>query len=443
MIEQLRVKLITVTTVAVALMLTVIFTLVNALNYHHTTRNADEMLAFIAQNNGIIPQFMEEIEKEEDNAPIWNGGRRRNLPTQFNEESRYQTRYFIVQYDKERAVLDINTSHVAAVSNDSALTRANKVLRSGYKSGYSDMYRYLVRETDFGEIVIFLDCSIQLQSAFAMVLTSCVIAIICLGAIFIVIFVFSKRVIRPMIDNIERQKRFVTDAGHELKTPLAIISANVEVMELMDGSNEWLDSIKNQVTRMDKLVKSMLQLARMDETTAELVFTNFDLAEAFHETAEPFKIMATQKGRTLRLNAPHTLPFYGDENAIKNLISILIDNAIKYSNEDGEIDARIKRSGKSVAIEVLNTAQSVDEENLERLFDRFYRPDSSRSRNTGGYGIGLSMARRITESHKGRIYAEKAKDRENAVIFRAVFKANPKAAKAAKTPKSETKTKAE
>ena len=207
MINQLRAKLITVTMIAVAIMLIIIFALMNIMNFYHTTQNADDMLAFIAENNGILPEILPE-ERE------WNN--RRDLPSQFNEESPYQTRYFIVQYDKLRNIIDINTSHVAAVTESAAIRHAAKALNSGFSSGYSNMYRYLVQDTDFGKIVIFLDCSLQLQSTFAMILTSCFIALFCMMAIFIVIFMFSKRVIKPMIDNIEKQKRFVTDAGHEL-----------------------------------------------------------------------------------------------------------------------------------------------------------------------------------------------------------------------------------
>lgn len=411
MINQLRAKLITVTMIAVAIMLIIIFALMNIMNFYHTTQNADDMLAFIAENNGILPEILPE-ERERNN--------RRDLPSQFNEESPYQTRYFIVQYDKLRNIIDINTSHVAAVTESAAIRHAAKALNSGFSSGYSNMYRYLVQDTDFGKIVIFLDCSLQLQSTFAMILTSCFIALFCMMAIFIVIFMFSKRVIKPMIDNIEKQKRFVTDAGHELKTPLAIINANVEVLELMNGSNEWLGSIKNQVSRLDKLVKSMLQLAKMEETSFTPIYGTFDLSKTFFETAQPFITMAKQNGKTLKVNSAQNVSFHGDENAIKNLISIFIDNAIKYSNEGGTIKASLKREGKNITIEVRNSADSIDETSLGRLFDRFYRPDSSRSRDTGGYGIGLSMARRIVESHKGKISASKIND--HTISFRVVFK---------------------
>ena len=149
MINQLRAKLITVTMIAVAIMLIIIFALMNIINFYHTTQNADDMLAFIAENNGTLPEILPE-ERDRNN--------RKDLPSQFNEESPYQTRYFIVQYDKLRNIIDINTSHVAAVTESAAISHASKALNSGFSSGYSNMYRYLVKDTDFGKIVIFLDC---------------------------------------------------------------------------------------------------------------------------------------------------------------------------------------------------------------------------------------------------------------------------------------------
>lgn len=417
MINKLRRKLISVTMISVTLVLIIIFAVTNIYNYYNTAKNADEMLAFIAENNGTVPYMHIEDEDRSKN----------NLPIQFTEESPYQTRYFIVQYNRLGDIIDINISHIAAITDAGAAYYASEILKSGSESGYKRMYRYLVRETDFGRIVIFLDCSIQLQSVFSMMLASSFIALFCISAIFIVIFVCANRLIRPFFENMEKQKRFVTDAGHELKTPLAIINANVEVLELMNGSNEWLVSIKNQVARMDQLVKNMLQLAKMEENSFVPVYAEFDLSKAFSETAEPFKIMAQQKNRLLKVSVPEGVRFVGDENAIKNLISIFIDNAIKYSDENGTIEAALVRNGKEIIIEVANTSKNIDEKNLGRLFDRFYRPDASRARETGGYGIGLSMASSIVERHKGKISA--AKTGENKISFKAVFRSPSLAAK--------------
>lgn len=390
MVNKFRRRLLLVTMSAVALVMTFIFVATNMMNYFHIAANADDMLTLIAQNEGIVPARPEETFNDV-----------------LTEESQYQTRYFIVQLNHQQSIIDINTSHVAAIDAHAAEEYTWKILSDGTTVGYMDVYRYKVAPTDFGQIVIFLDCSLQLRSYFSMMATSGAIAVTSSLIIFLVIFLFSKHFIRPMVDSIEKQKRFITDAGHELKTPLAIINANVEVMELINGSNEWTDSIKNQITRLDQLVKSMLQLAKMEENTLTPVFIDFDLTKAFLEITEPFEIMAQQKNRTLTIRAQENIHLYGDESAIRNLISILVDNAIKYSTDNGIIEATLRRDGKAIKIKVRNSSDPTKNDNLNRLFDRFYRPDSARSRESGGFGIGLSMARTIVDSHKGKISAQR------------------------------------
>lgn len=410
MIGRLRRKLIIVMMGATSIILAVVFFATNMFNYKYLQKNADDMLTLIAENNGVIPEFPEMLPN------------RHQIPESLSRESVYQTRYFIVQYDKLNNIIDVNRTHIAAVSDMEAAELANAVLKRGALSGYSGIYRFKSQLTDFGRIIIFLDCSIQLKSALSMVFTSCFIALACILAIFIVICIFSRRFLKPMIDNIEKQKRFITDAGHELKTPLAIINANVEVMEIMSGSNEWLESVKNQVKRLDQLVKSMLQLAKMEEGTLSPVLSDFDLSSAFSEITEPFKTMASQKGKTLWIHTQPGVRMNGDEGSIRNLISILVDNAIKYCSDDGTIDAALTRDGKNIKIKVRNSSNAQNGGSLERLFDRFYRPDDSRARETGGFGIGLSMAKTIVDAHKGKISAKY--ENGGYVSFNVVFKTN-------------------
>lgn len=408
MIGKIKRKLIIVIMTAVAVVLTIIFVAMNVMNYLHMAKSADDMLVLIAENNGTIPEYPQiDIPKE-------------RLPEQLSRESAYQTRYFIVQYDKQDSVIDINLSHIASISYEDAEKYAAEVSKRDSIAGYRGIYRYRIQPTDFGRIVIFLDCSMAMQTTTSMIFTSCGIALVSLLAIFLVIFIFSSRFIRPMVESVEKQKRFVTDAGHELKTPLAIINANVEVMELVDGSNEWLESIKNQVSRMDGLVKSMLRLARMEEGTIDSVAAVFDLSKVFNDITESFKVVAQQKNRNLRIHTQQNIKMSGDEEAIRNLISILVDNAIKYCSNDGKIETKLSLEGKNIKIRIRNTTDVKSNENLQRLFDRFYRPDDSRSRESGGFGIGLSMAKNIVEAHHGKITAQRDGD---FVCFQVTFKA--------------------
>jgi signal transduction histidine kinase len=208
----------------------------------------------------------------------------------------------------------------------------------------------------------------------------------------------------------EKQKRFITDAGHELKTPLAIISANIDVLELEAGKSEWTSSIRNQVKRMNSLVKNLLTLSRMDEERMHVVYTDFEISSCVKETAESFEAIAESNSKKYHMDIEDDIHITGDKNAIVQLTSLLLDNAMKYSDENGNISISLSKA-KNITLEVSNTSDSIPDGNLDRLFDRFYRADASRSREKGGYGIGLSVARAIAQSHGGQIEAKKDGDR--------------------------------
>jgi signal transduction histidine kinase len=208
---------------------------------------------------------------------------------------------------------------------------------------------------------------------------------------------------KPFIENNEKQKRFITDAGHEIKTPLAIISANTDVLELSGGNNEWISSIRNQITRLDKLVKNLMTLSRLEEDYTRRMFSEFDISEAVAHMSEPFAAVASAAGKSFHMNIQQGIRFKGDESGIEQVVSTLIDNAIKYSNEDGNIKINLSVIKKGIMLEVSNSVNSLDYTNLDKLFDRFYRSENSRARETGGYGIGLSIAKSIVEAHHGRI----------------------------------------
>ena len=222
---------------------------------------------------------------------------------------------------------------------------------------------------------------------------------------FILVYIFSSQAVAPVVESLEKQKRFITDAGHELKTPLAVISANVDVLEIESGKSEWTTSIKNQVSRMNGLVKNLLTLSRMDEERMHVVFSDFDMSKTVKDTAISFEALATSKGKKYQMDIEDDIHITGDKNAINQLASLLLDNAMKYSSENGSIHVLLNKGNKYITFEVSNTCDSIPSGNLDRLFDRFYRADSSRARETGGYGIGLSVARAIANSHGGSIEA--------------------------------------
>ena len=208
-----------------------------------------------------------------------------------------------------------------------------------------------------------------------------------------------------MAESIEKQKQFISDAGHEIKTPITIISANVDVLELLEGENEWILSIRHQIKRLTELVQGLLNMAKMEEQE-KLEFVRFCMNDLVKKEAEVFEVLAQAEEKEIKINIDSEVWCVGEEKSIQQLINILLDNAIKYSNKRSDIEITVRQQKKGIRLEIENIGEDVPVEELDKLFDRFYRMDSSRARETGGYGIGLAMAKAIVERHKGKIWAE-------------------------------------
>lgn len=402
MFRVFRLRLITLTMLAITAIVFVITGAINVSNAVRLRLHADSMLRFISDHNGTIPENSTEIEGMVDFF--------------VSSETPYQTRYFVIHLNDSGGIVDAMTNYISAVSIDDLFYYAGLTadLDDG-TLGSIDSYRYLVSQNGREKMVTFLDRSQDINSSMQLLFLSIFIAVIGLTCICILMIFLSDKLIQPFKRNHERQKQFITDAGHELKTPLAIIRTNAEVLECCYGENEWIDSIKNQTQRLDGLVKGLLQLAKSNEMPNDNVHLVFPLSAAVSEIAESFVTMAKQKGHELKLDIAPNIEYKGDAKAISTLVSILIDNAIKYAAEGGEIVVTLTRLGKSTArtakLIVENVTNIDDNEDINRYFERFYRSDESRSRQTGGYGIGLSVAKTIIEAHKGKITVSKSGDR--------------------------------
>ncbi|MGF7144276.1 signal transduction histidine kinase [Anaerotaenia torta] len=393
MINQLQRKFIMITMASLCLVMVLLVGAINIINFYRTDLDADRILQMLSENKGKFPEFDRGMEPPRDKRPGF----------EMNEEAKFQTRYFYVKLDEGKEVEEINTSHISAVGSGDALDYAEEVLDLKKTSGYKGNYKYRIIDTPDGSMIIFLDVRNQMQMVMYFFLTSCGVALGTLLLVFILVSVFSKRAIHPIVQNMEKQKRFITDAGHEIKTPIAIISANADVLELTSGENEWIISIRNQTARLDKLVKNLLLLSRMEEENIEITYQDFDMSQCVQSIAASFLAVAESQHKKLDIDVvPHIL-LHGDEGCIEQLVSALLDNAMKYSNDRGVIRISLSPYKRGSKLEVYNTAEHVETKDLDRFFDRFYRADESRSRETGGYGIGLSMVKSIVEAHHGRI----------------------------------------
>ena len=385
MIRKLRNKLILVSMISLFTVLFLIISLSMAVSYRHLTMEADRTLAVLAGNGGVFP--------------LESG------PFKSAPELPFESRFFSVRLTNTGELITANMERIAAVKQDKALDYAREIIASGRTCGFKDVYRYAVQNTSNGSMVLFLDCRRSLESFYSFSLTCVLISLLGMAAVLVLILLFSRRIVKPIAESYEKQRRFITNAGHEIKTPLAIINANTDILEMDLGENEWLTEIKNQTWRLTVLTNDLISLSRMEEAGGNLQMEVFSFSEMTQEAAQSFQAMAASRQQTFSMDIASDLFVRGDRKDLGRLLSILLDNAVKYCPPQGYIHLTLKQTGKYLCLKLTNTAQSIHPSDLPHLFDRFYRTDTSRNSETGGYGIGLSIANAVAGAHKGRISA--------------------------------------
>ena len=300
----------------------------------------------------------------------------------------------------------VDTGKIASISAGTAEEYAAELWKKGKKKGFFADYKYLATDSDGTTMYVFLNCQREISTIRTYVLTSVGTGALGLVIVFVMIYFFSGKVLKPVSESYEKQKRFITDASHEIKTPLTIIDANTEVIEMMEGENEWTQSTRKQIARLTSLTEKLVFLSRMDEEGTKLEKVSFSLSDAVLDTAEGFRSVAKTKGKQFEINVAEHVEYVGDEKNIRQMISLLLDNAMKYSSEQGIIRIALKTSGKNKIITVWNTTDQIEKGKLDMLFERFYRMDASHNSRTGGFGIGLSVVYAIVKAHKGKITAK-------------------------------------
>lgn len=407
MISSLRRKFIAIAMCSVIIVLGVIIGAVNITNYYNINQKADELLAILADNDGSFPLSEDKHRQKKE------------LPPDLSPEAPFDTRYFTVELDEDGEVDLVDTSKIFAVSPEEAEEYASALYEKNKMSGFEGNYKYRQIECDDGVMYIFVDCSQSLSTFYSFLFASILASSLGLLFVFVLVLIFSKIAVRPVSESYEKQKRFITDASHEIKTPLTIIDANAEVLSIEGGDNEWLESIRNQIKRLSELTDKLVFLSRMDEENTSLQMTDFSISDAIYETAQPFKAIAQAHEKEFEIQIEKYISFHGDEAAIRQMVSLLVDNAMKYSNEKGKIELTFKTNGKLKELTIKNSVTAIEKGRHDALFERFYRKDSSRSSETGGQGIGLSVVKAIVTAHKGKISARS--DDEKSIIFTVVL----------------------
>lgn len=429
-VTALRRKFIIVALAATFSALLIIFAIINLTNHVLATERVDSVITVLHEHDGTFPENW----KKQD--PRYKKG-----TFQATSETPFETRYFVASFDGNRDVTSVDASHIAQLDEAEVRATADDILGSKSGSGYYERYRYRIFTEDDGSgMIIVVDCFQQLQSADVLLIISAVVMGATVIVMLLLIVPLSRRFVDPYVRNLERQKRFVTDASHELKTPIAIIAANTDLIEATEGASAWTKSTRAQTARLTKLTGDLIELARTDEPIEPSQRTDVNLAAIVVHEVEDFVPLAeasekklicqaatldghiaqtgTETGTALPKDRADTegdasgvrIFVDGSPEELDRLVSVLVENAVKYCDGGGSIHVELTEHKRDVVLVVSNPCASLSAQDTHRLFDRFYRADASRSRSTGGYGIGLSIARGIVARHEGTIRARKLGD---------------------------------
>ncbi len=401
MIKKLRKKLTAIAMLSISLVLVLVIFSINLLNYQGSMENLNRTMDDLIANEGTF--------------------RREDFDDPYSERPNiaFAPRFFSVTLNGEGDAVKINLKNFNELSESEASSIAASLAEERKTKGFYDKLMFRAETLTGGDtLYVFLDASIQIEQFFLYLLVSVLVGLSSLFVVFVLIWALSKQMIRPFEENYRRQKRFITDAGHEIKTPLTIIGADVEVIELENGASEWTESLKNQVVRLHTMTKKLIYLAKMDEVVS-VMKTGFSISAALNEIVNSFSPRIRGENREVDTDIEENVDFVGDENSIKELFSVLIDNAIKYSDPGSTIRIRLYRD-KNLVILFQNKAENIKKGNYSALFERFYRLDATRNSATGGSGIGLSIAESVVGMHRGQIEAYSEKD--GYITFKITFK---------------------
>ena len=388
--SKLRKKFIYFSVGIIAIVLLSIMAFVNVTNFYNLKRSSDELLKTLVENNGVMPSFkLNDNSKEEKTVYLKN----------------FSNRFFTVKTDNKKNVITVNTDDVFFTSASEAVEYAKDVLSSGKSRGYYGGFKYVVENTENGKLIAFVDVVKDFDVFYSNLGNSVVISFFVLGFVTFFSFVLSKKAVAPMVQAYEKQNAFITDASHELKTPLAIINTSADVLEMESGESKWTGNIHKQVNRLNGLIGNLISLTKLEESD-DLDRLEFSLSDTLDDCVMDVKDYALSLDKNIVTDIEKDISFKGDEKLIRQVVGILLDNAIKYAREKSDINVKLTKQNKKIVFTVENEADNLEIKNYNILFERFYRADSSRNSKTGGYGIGLSIAQSIVLKHKGKISAD-------------------------------------
>lgn len=397
MTKTLKKRFIIFTMAAVTCLLVFIVVAINGLNWMMLDRQSDMVLEILVDADGAF-QKMDFKRPPTFSRPM-------------NMDRMRSSRFFIVRSDASNKIVDVNIDQISAIDQKTAQSYALKVLDIGKQNGRMDRYKYAIKEMGPNKLIFFMDSSEQSENFRVVLFVSTVIAMLCWLVLFVIVILLSGRVVRPVLVGIEKQKQFITNAGHEMKTPLAIIQSNNDTMALIHGENKYNVHIRNQTKRLNGLMSNLLTLAKLDEEIpmpTEMV----NISEIARELLPFYVDEVKTRNIVFHVQIEPDVVMQVNKDGFRQMLMVLLDNALKYTSDNGCIRLAVERNGKHIQIIEENTCDPTLEPDTERLFERFYRGDTARTqaKDSSGYGIGLSAARAICENFGGKLTAEYSSD---------------------------------
>lgn len=407
MFRKLRIRFIAIASLAILIVLFSVVGVLNSVRHFQTTTEINKILALISDNGGSFPSVSKATSK---------------LGNTVSVDSLFQYRYFSATLDNEGTIVALNANNISDLSDDQVTYYLRKINQSKDVNGsfhYNHhTYSYLVtQESDEARLIVVLDATNQMEDSMTLVRLSLWMSGVSFIFFVLMVSIFSGRVIDPFIRNYERQRRFITNAGHELKTPLAIIAANNELVEMMTGESEWTKSTNDQVARMTGLINSLVAMARLEEQP-ELVLTPLNFSAITQDAAEDFKGLVIKGGKRFELSIQADIYVKAEEKSLFELVTLLVDNANKYCDPGGLVTIKLSKANRlsKARLEISNTYVAGKNLDYSKFFERFYREDESHNHQTSGYGIGLSMAQTMIKLFKGTISVSYSNDTISFVV---------------------------
>ena len=396
MFKQLQKSFVKSAMLSFTAVLLVVLVAVNVVNYRQTVNQVDRLGTMLVNNDGTFPDAPEGgmAPKEHPEHGMPKG-------IEFRKDDQMATRYAVVRV-ANGTVQSVDRTHLVSLDEEALKELGLRIAQGTSTKGWEGSLRYQVAKTDAGTMVVLVDANKETQQVSRLMMVTGAVFVLCLAVVYVLVRLASNRAIRPFVENVERQQQFIANASHEIKTPLAVLSANTDLLAMMGTEAKFVDSNKRQIKRLNSLVEQMLILSRYDEGEAAATKEEVDLVAVTKAIVEEILPVLNEKELQVEFTGEAQTIITTNKSAMTELIRILLDNAMKYTVGKPIITINAKRTQLAIG----NETEPMTKEQVSQIFDRFYRVDSSRNRTTGGSGLGLSIAQKIAETNDVQLTAE-------------------------------------